>query len=500
MSMAEEQAAKMPEPDKQPEGAKKPSWFKRFWKSQGNVSFLSSLVSILIGLLIGLIVVLCINAKKAFPSYGSFLVYGFKSVDNVAQFLYLSAPYIMTGLAVAFCFKAGSFNIGGPGQYFVGGLCAYLSATMLKTPWYVSLLFAILGGALTGFIPGILKAAFNVNEVLSAIMVNWISLIFGNWILNSANLYSNGHTIAVTNVEGTNSQSIIPSWGLENFSNFFTIAIFIAIIIAVIVWVVAKKTAFGFELRSVGLNKDAAKYAGMKAKRTLVIAFSVAGALAGLGGAFYILLPSGANNGFSSTYTDLSAVAGTGFDGISVALLASNNPVGCIFSAIFISYIRFSSAGLSPAFNKNVGDIVIGIIVYFASFVMLIRTLIQNGFIKKGKKPGRFKAFFAKLFHKRQPALAAEGAAESVPAPSDDGAPAAAAPAEAGEAEGKKKACPWKKIGAGMKAFFSKVGAFFKKLWASFIGLFKKKGKEDAADKQDNAEDASDDEGGKEGK
>lgn len=363
---------------------KKP-FMQRLRSKPAFVAIVSSVLSIIVGMLIGLVVLLCIKPAYAFSSYANFLVYGFSNKANIAQFIYKAAPYLMTGLAVAFCFKAGSFNIGGPGQYFIGGVCAYLACVKLQAPWYLSLLCAILGGAFMGFLPGILKAAFNVNEVLSAIMLNWLSLILGNWLLHSLNLYTDSHTMAAGNLN-TNSDALLPSWGLESFSTYFTIAIFIGMAVAVICWVILSKTTFGFKIKACGLNKDAAKYAGIKSKKTLVMAFIISGALAGLGGAFYILLPNGSNTGFTDTYTDLSAVAGIGFDGISVALLASNNPIGCIFSAIFISYIKLSSSGLSPRFNKNVGDVVIGVIVYFASFIALVRMLVAKGFIKLPKR------------------------------------------------------------------------------------------------------------------
>gem|GEM_PF-32916 len=343
-------------------------------------SITSSIISIVIGMIVGLIIVIFINPSRAFEAYGSFITYGFSTTTNIVGFIYRAAPYLMTGLAVAFCFNAGTFNIGGPGQFIVGGVCAYLSAVMLQMPWYVSLLLAILGSGLYGMLPGLLKAHFNVNEVLSAIMLNWISLISMNWIFDSLNLFDKGVTKKV-NLLNTNPNAMLPTLGLENLDSHFTIALFLGIIIAIAIWITLNKTSLGFSIKAVGLNKDAAKYAGIPEKRTLITTFTIGGILAGLGGAFYMLLPPGSNQGFSNTYTDLNAVGGMGFDGISVALLANNNPIGCIFSALFISYIKLSGSGLNPYFSKYVGDTVIGVIVYLASFIALIKILLAKGYL-----------------------------------------------------------------------------------------------------------------------
>src|SRR5574344_556426 len=157
-------------------------------------------------------------------------------------------------------------------------------------------------------------------------MLNWLSLICMNWLLKTLGFYYSSNLKGVTTLNNA-ANAIIPSWGLESFDSHFTIAVFIGIIIAVFCWVILEKTNFGFEIKACGLNRDAAKYAGIKSKRTLIAAFAISGALAGLGGAFYILMPAGSTQGFADTYNDLNKVAGLGFDGISLALLASNNPI-----------------------------------------------------------------------------------------------------------------------------------------------------------------------------
>lgn len=357
----------------------------RFWNANSPlVALSSSFLSILVGIFLGFIVVLLLDAKNAGPAFGNFLLYGFKSQSTIASFIYLSAPYLMCGLAVAFCFKSGSFNIGGPGQFIMGAMGSYLSAIYLKSPWYVSILAAMLFGAIWGSIPGILKSYFNVNEVLSAIMLNWLALITMTGTLESLNLFQNGQTIKI-NALNSNPNAILPSWGLDKFDSHFTIAIFIGILFAIAMWIIIKYRVFGFTVRSCGLNKDASRYAGMNTKLTIISTFAISGLLAAVGGAFYMLLPPGSNLGLPDTYTNLNLAGGMGFDGISVALLANNNPLGCIFSALFISYTKYSASGLNPFFNRAVGDVVISIIVFFASFASLVRIFLTTNYYKKLK-------------------------------------------------------------------------------------------------------------------
>lgn len=343
--------------------AKKP-WFQ---------SIASSLISILLGLLLGFLILVCINPSAAPTAFWNMLRFGFGGTSNIAAIIYLASPILMTGLSVAFAFKAGSFNIGGSGQYICGGVFALVAAELWGMPWYVCLLLALVGGAVCGFIPGFLKARFNVNEVLSAIMLNWISQCIFYMICNSSSaLITDAKTTKVSNV---NPSAVLPAWGLNNFDKNMTIGIFIAIIFAVFCWIIMNKTTLGFEIKACGMNKDAAKYAGIAEKKNIVVAFTIAGALAGLGGGLYILMPAEANSGFAVVYNSLCS---EGFDGISVALLASNNPIGCIFSAIFIKYITYSGTGLGSQFSHKIPDIIVGVIVYFASFVSFIKIMIDR--------------------------------------------------------------------------------------------------------------------------
>src|SRR5574344_760639 len=202
---------------------KKASIFRKPWV----VSVGSSLISILTGLLLGFLVLVCINPSAAPEGFANMLKFGFTDQNSVANIFYSSAPILMTGLAVAFAFKAGSFNIGGAGQYMGGATFAFVGAALWKLPWPVCILLALIGGALVGCIPGVLKAFFNVNEVLSAIMMNWIvqGIFYMVCQSNSAILVTDGATTKVSNI---NPAAVLPTWGLEGIDPNFTIGFVIA--------------------------------------------------------------------------------------------------------------------------------------------------------------------------------------------------------------------------------------------------------------------------------
>ena len=149
---------------------------QHFLRSAGFASCLASIASILVGLLVGLILLFAFNAPFAMHGFRQILTAGLASLDKLAKVLYQSAPLIMTGLSVGFAFKTGLFNIGASGQYTVGAFCALVTVIQFQLPWYLGLLAAMVGGAIWGAIPGLFKARFNVNEVITSIMFSASSL------------------------------------------------------------------------------------------------------------------------------------------------------------------------------------------------------------------------------------------------------------------------------------------------------------------------------------
>ena len=382
----------------------------------GLSSLMASLVCILIGLTVGFVVLLVLGGITLAQEGSAFsfsellnttweqgfkpiLHGGFYSKANtmgmgVRMEILQAAPLVMTGLSVAFAFKTGLFNIGAAGQYTVGAFFALYSAIILKMPWWACLIASAVGGAIWGAIPGIFKAFLNVNEVITAIMFNWIGLYAVNTMIyqKGAGPMFNLKTTKTFTIKESSPESLLPSFNItvngdEYFGKMFrpSIGIFIAIAVAIVIWVIINKTTFGYELKACGHNKDAAKYAGINEKKNVILSMTIAGALAGLGaGLFYL---SGNKEWEPLVSTALPAA---GFNGISVALLASSNPIGCIFSALFVSHITTGGGFMfAKLFPSEVADIISGVVIYLCAFSLLFKGSILKLLSKKPKAPAK---------------------------------------------------------------------------------------------------------------
>ncbi len=351
---------------------------KRSLNFPGSTSILASLISIGIGLIFGLVLLFVLNPSAAGGAFISLVTTGFRSSDKLAKVLYQAAPLIMTGLSVGFAFKTGLFNIGATGQYTVGAALALIGAIQFQLPWYVCLLLALIGGAFWGIFPGLFKALFNVNEVITSIMFNWIGMFAVNLTINNlpmmlAKYWGGAQMDRTANLAQANPNALIPRLGLDTLmnSNYMNTGIFIAIVFAVIAWVILSKTTFGYELKACGFNRNASLYAGINAKRNIILSMVISGAFAGVGGGLYFL----AGNG---QYTLVKQLLTAGFNGIPVALLASSNPIGIIFSALFVSYIQVGGDAMQPDFVREIIDIIISVIIYLAAFALLTRELLTR--------------------------------------------------------------------------------------------------------------------------
>lgn len=351
-------------------------WFsiKRFFKwllsMEGFVTFLTSILCILIGLIIGYLVLLFINYRGATEGILT-LIQNFMSYSKPElQIKYFgltlaqTAPLIMTGLSILFAYKAGLFNIGAAGQYTMGACACLISALVFKLPWYVCLLFAVLAGAIWGSIVGMFKTFLNVNEVISAIMLNWIGLYLTNILITDSSAWD---TIKheTYSVETVNPGAILPKLGLDELFNqsYVTIAIFIAVIVAIIVLIVLNFTTFGYELKATGFNKNAARYCGMKEKKNIILTMAISGGLAGLGASLYFQAD------LQPWYAS-SAVPAMGFNGISAAFLGGLNPIGTIFSSYFLSHLTSAGAKLDTNYySAQVSDLISSVIIYLCAFV-----------------------------------------------------------------------------------------------------------------------------------
>ncbi len=337
-------------------------------------TILSAVGAIVIGLMIGYVLLLITKPDRAWWGLAKILTVGFSDPTKFAKVLYQAMPLICTGLSVAFAFKTGLFNIGATGQYTVGAFFALFAGIQLQLPWYLAILVAMIGGAIWGAIPGICKALFNVNEVITSIMFNWISVFAVNLAFTNipklvVDFWGKSSVRDRTPVlADANANAVLPKLGLDQLmsSDLVNIGIFVAILVAVIVWVLLQKTTFGYEIKACGYNRDASQYAGINAKRNIIVSFMISGALAGLGGGLYYLSGNG-------QYTFLKVLLAAGFNGIPVALLANSHPIGVIVSALFISYIQVGGDALQPRFVRENIDIIISVIIYVSAFALLLQ-------------------------------------------------------------------------------------------------------------------------------
>lgn len=354
-------------------------------KKRSYVGILSSVFAIVIGLLVGLVVLFLCNPSQALPGFGTILTGALThGMKGIGQVFYYATPIILTGLSVGFAFKTGLFNIGTPGQFLVGGFGAVyvgiLWTNLGRGQWVFALIASIIFGALWGLIPGLLKAYFNVNEVIASIMMNYIGLYLVNWTVKSYKPLFNNLRNESKNVA---ANAVIPKMGMDKLFPGSSVngGILIAIIVVIIIYIVLNKTTFGYELKAVGFNKDASKYAGINEKRSIIMSMMIAGAIAGLAGGLLYLAGTG-------KHIEVKDVLGSeGFTGISVALLGLSHPIGVLFSGIFIAYLTAGGFYLQLfEFSTEIIDIIVAVIIYFSAFALIVKSMI--GKFQKKKDGG----------------------------------------------------------------------------------------------------------------
>ena len=342
--------------------------------------FVASLMAIVCGLVIGFIIIIISNPTEAVAGFGTILsgplTHGMKGVGQV---FYYATPLILCGLSVGFAFKTGLFNIGGSGQFLMGAFGGVLVGLTCKQlgpfQWVVALLFATLLGAIWGAIPGILKAYFNVNEVITCIMLNYIALFWVNMTVKGSKLLFNNLRNESADIP---KDATIPKLGFDKIFEGSSVnsGIIIAILVAILLYIILEKTTFGYELKACGLNKVASKYAGINENRSIVYSMVIAGAIAGLAGGIMLLSGTGRHIEIKDV------IPNEGFNGISVALLGVSNPIGVIFSGLFIAYLTAGGFYLQLFhFSKEIIDIIIAIIIYFSAFALIIKKIMEK--IKK---------------------------------------------------------------------------------------------------------------------
>ena len=350
-------------------------------------SLIASVICIIIGLLIGYVVLLIINPAGAAGAIvailKNFMYYpsAVKATQYFGSTLVKACPLLLCSLSVLFAYKVGLFNIGAAGQYVAGaGACLYF-ALGFKMPWYVCVLAAIVVAAALAAVSGILKAYCNVNEVISCIMLNWISLYVVNMLLSTVKDPSSPYSLALGSA---NTSAVLPTLGLEKlFANnkYVSIALPLSVIVAILVWILLEKTKLGYELKATGLNKQAAKYCGMKEKYNIILTMVIAGALAGLGASFYYL------TGVEQWAVTQTSVPGMGFNGIAAAFLGGLHPIGAIFSSYFIQHITSGGAYVDKSmYCSQISDFISALIIYLCGFVFFFKLWMNHMLDKRDEK------------------------------------------------------------------------------------------------------------------
>ncbi len=358
---------------------------KKILKNNAVQSLLVSLLCILLGLLIGYVVLLIINPSGAATAMldiiKNFMTYSKKQAQlkYLGSTLVKATPLLMCSLSVLFAYKVGLFNIGAAGQYVIGAGASLYLALALGMPWYVCLVAGTLAGALLGAISGVLNAYRNVNEVISCIMLNWISLYLVNMLLSNVKEVASPYTLPLSS---TNAAALLPCMGLEKlFTNnrYVTIALPISVIIAILIWVLLEKTKLGYELKATGYNRSAAKYCGMREKKNIILTMAISGALAGMGAGLFFL------TGFEQWSCTQSSVPGMGFNGIAAAFLGGLNPIGSIFSSFFIQHISNGGAYVDKTmYCAQISDLISSIIIYLCGFVLFFKHALNMRLSRKG--------------------------------------------------------------------------------------------------------------------
>lgn len=368
-------------------------FLKDLLSKKGTKTFISSIIAILLGILLGIIIMIISNPKNSLQGIRRLLftplIHHNGIATGIGQVLAGATPIILTGLAVGFAFKTGVFNIGASGQYMMGLFAAsvvgILGNSLGFMQWPLAVLAGGLAGAIWGAIPGALKAFFNVNVVITGIMLNYVAVFFINGLIGGplSKYMLDGATNRTPKVRpGARTpyfflDKIFPRSGVD-------FSFIIAILLVILVFIILTKTVFGRELKSVGLNRHAAKYAGVNENFAIIISMAISGFFAGLAGAFYILAPGA--RGLGNNYSRENVVLPAGFNGIPVALLGSNHPIGLFFAALFISYIQTSGIPIqSVGYARELVDVVIAVILYFSAFALIIGQFLER-YIKKRKE------------------------------------------------------------------------------------------------------------------
>lgn len=341
------------------------------------------IISVILGLVLGALIMLVFGYDPIWGYEGLFQI-AFGSIKNIGEILRAMGPLILIALGFTVASRAGFFNIGLSGQAYAGWIAAgwfALANPDLPRPLmiFMTVIIAAIAGGIVGAIPGFLRAFLGTSEVIVTIMMNYIILFGGNAIIQrvfSKDIMRTTDSSIYVSQNATYQSEWLGS--LTNNSRL-NIGIFFAIIAVLVIWFLLNKTTLGFEIRSVGLNPNASEYAGMSAKRTIILSMIISGALAGLGGVVEGL------GTFENVYVQSTSLT-IGFDGMAVSLLASNNPIGIIFAAFLFGVLNVGAPGMNIAgIPPELVKVVTASIIFFVGAHYLIERFIKP---KKQMKGG----------------------------------------------------------------------------------------------------------------
>lgn len=337
------------------------------------------ILSIVISMVIGAVFILAIG-HDPLTVYSLMFTETLGNTYGIGQVLFKATPLVLTGLSVAIAFKAGLFNIGAEGQLNIGAFAsAWVGFTFVTLPWYLliplSIIAAFIAGAFWASIAGVLKAKFGSHEVINTIMLNFIALALASYMVN--NIYLVPATI--------HTPEISPNAFLARFDLLtgafkgspFNISFLIAIAACVFMFYLLRITPLGYEITTLGLNRNAAAYAKMNVKKLTVTSMALAGGFAGLGGMNFV-------NGYKH-YFEIGFSENAGYVGIAVALIARNNPFAIILVAVFFGILEYGGLTINTMVPKEIVTILQG-------FIILLVISLNYLFDKKLLKPKRIAA------------------------------------------------------------------------------------------------------------
>ena len=343
---------------------------------------LYTIIAIIAGLLIGAVFLMIAGISPA-VAYGKLFSSIFSRPKYLVWTLVYASPLIFTGLSVAFSFRTGVFNIGAEGQFVIGGLVACVLGIVLKLPAglhaIVCLVAAAAAGCIWSQIVGVLKVKRGIHEVLSFIMFNWIAFYLSNYVVNLPGIHRDSSE--ATQDVAASARLLMPE-GLRSTLDCSNAhwGIVLAVIAAVIIWVIIEKTTLGYKLKAVGFNSNGAEYGGIDANKSILTALGISGLLSGLGGAVQVL-------GMAGRLSQFAGQEGFGFEGITVALIGSSNPIGCIFSGLFYGAMKYGGSKLSIVkAPSEVVDIIMGCIVLLIAIAHVFKVFVLKAAKKKEAK------------------------------------------------------------------------------------------------------------------